>query len=183
MIIYTLPKSSTLSNPWKFPPIDTTFPASSSPRKSCYMSHSVGACAPPPPRRVFASRDIRKHRCISALCIFMPESSLPRCIFIHSEWYAAFLAPRDRGGHTDRGGRWGARGCRTFRLEFVEIGKGLLDDALSARLFLLIIIELFQLRGWVVILEGKMNRNRDLFRRRKLLKIGANESQGWWKSF
>lgn len=94
------------SNPWKFPFPSPSPPspdrhhfASSPPRKSCYvpfsrrfpslqsplpLSRPRGPCfrAPTADSEIFRAA-IR--RTVAFPCIFMPESSLPRCIFIRRE--------------------------------------------------------------------------------------------------
>lgn len=61
-------------------------------------------------KRSFAAWDIRVNihapLVVAFRCIFTPESSLPRCIFIRHEWYVTSLPPikRKRGGCRGRGG-------------------------------------------------------------------------------
>lgn len=74
-------------------------------------SHSGSACVSRASPCVFARRDPVSRYAheytrtrVAFRCIFMPESSLPRCNFIRREWYATFRsAIADAREHVDRG--------------------------------------------------------------------------------
>lgn len=61
-------------------------------------------------KRSFAARDTRVNihapAVVAFRCIFTPESSLPRCIFIRRERYVTSLPPIERKGEGARGARY-----------------------------------------------------------------------------